>query len=92
MLTWPVKDPNEVLDYEIDWATYRLQSGETISSSTFSVVEGDVVIDSDSDLAGVTKVWLSGGTHGTACLVLNRITTSAGRTYDQSVRLRIRTK
>jgi hypothetical protein len=92
MLTWPVKDPNEVLDYEIDWATNRLQTGETISTSTFTVVEGTVVIDSDSDLDGVTKVWLSGGTEGEACVILNRIVTSAGRTYDQSAKLRIRSK
>lgn len=89
MLTWPAKDPNEVLDYDIDW-TDRLEAGETISTSTFTVVEGTVVIDSDSDTGGVTTVWLSGGTEGEVCVILNRIVTSAGRTYDQSIKLRIR--
>lgn len=91
MLTWPPKDPNEVLDYDIDW-TDRLEDGETISSSTFTVSSGDVEIDSDTDAAGVTTVWLSGGTDNTTCVILNRITTSEGRTYDQSVKLRIRSK
>jgi hypothetical protein len=48
MLKWPEHDPNEVLDYELDWADPdepRLQTGETLLTSVWSVVEGDVVID-----------------------------------------------
>jgi hypothetical protein len=89
MLTWPAKDPNEVLDYDIDWND-RLEDGETISTSTFTVASGSVEIDNDTDTAGVTTVWLSGGTEGEVCVILNRIETSAGRIYDQSVKLRIR--
>jgi hypothetical protein len=91
MISWPTKDPNEVLDYQVNW-TNRLETGETISTSTFTVAEGTVVIDSSSAASPTTTVWLSGGTEGEACTILNRITTSAGRTYDQSVRLRIRSK
>lgn len=94
MLTWPSKDPNEILDYQLNWADPddpRLETGETLLTSTFSVVSGDVVIDSSSFVGtGLTTVWLSSGTVGTACVILNRVTTSGGRTYDQSVKLRIR--
>lgn len=89
MLTWPRKDPNEVLDYDVLWGE-RLDAGETILTSLFSVVEGDVVIDSSTITGEVTTAWLSGGTADTSCVILNRITTSAGRTYDQSMRLRIK--
>lgn len=96
MLTWPPKDPNEVLDYQLDWADPddpRLETGETLSSSVWSVAEGDVSIDSDSYVGtGLSTVWLSAGTAGTKCILLNRVTTSGGRTYDQSVVLRIRDK
>lgn len=93
MQTWPPKDPNEVLDYTVDWATNRLQAGETISTSNFSIVSGDVAINSQPAPAnGICKVWLTGGTAGTVSVILNRITTSLGRTYDQSVKLRIRDK
>lgn len=92
MFAWPSKDPDEVLDYQIDWATDRLDEGETITTTLWQVESGDVVIDSDEELDGVTTVWLSGGTVDTSSIVLNRITTSAGRIYDQSCRLRIRTK
>ena len=96
MLTWPNKDPDEVLDYELDWADPdhpRLVSGETLVTSTWTVVEGDVVVDSeDFAPSGLTTIWLSAGSPGTLCVLLNRVTTSGGRTYDQSVKLRIRSK
>lgn len=96
MLTWPIKDPNEVLDYEIDWADQdspRLEAGETLATSTFTIVEGTVVIDSSVFAgSGLATVWLSGGADGEKCVILNRVTTSEGRTYDQSVTLRIRSK
>lgn len=92
---WPSKDPDEVLDYEVDWqdaTTPTLEAGETLSTSVFSVVTGTVVIDSQSNTTTVATVWLSGGTNGEDCELLNRVTTSAGRTYDQSIKLRIRSR
>lgn len=95
MLQWPEKDPNEVLDYELDWAKPddpRLLTGESLATSVWSVVEGDVMIDSSNFTAqGLSTVWLSGGSDSTKCILLNRVTTSAGRTYDKSVVLRVRT-
>lgn len=96
MDTWPNKDPNEVLDYQFDWAATAAQGGprlvtaETITASTFTRASGDVTIDSQSYSGAVTTVWLSGGTEGSVSVITNRIVTSAGRTYDQSARLRIR--
>lgn len=90
MLSWPSKDPNEVLDYQLDW-TDRLAVGETITTSTWSVVEGTVTINSSSQASGIATVWLSGGTADERCLLLDRVVTSAGRTFDQTVVLRIRT-
>lgn len=92
MNVWPSKDPNEVLDYQLDWSD-RLISGETIATSAWSLVSGDVVIagsPAPSISVGVTTVWLTGGTDGTVSVVLNRIVTSQGRTYDESTKLRIR--
>ena len=96
MLKWPEKDPNEVLDYELDWANPeepRLETGETLLTSVWSVVVGDVEIDqvaTDFTPQGLSTVWLSGGTAGVKCELLNRVTTSKGRTYDKSVLLRVR--
>lgn len=90
MSCWPNKDPNEVLDYQVDWGTNILQAGETIITSVFLVESGDVTIDSDDVVGGLTTVWLSGGTDGTRCKITNRITTSDGRVYDRTRTLRIR--
>ncbi len=98
MLILPPKDPNEILDYQIDWADAkapRLVTGELLATSTLSVVEGTIAIDqvkSGFAPSGLVTVWIESGLPGEACIILNRVTTSLGRTYDQSCKLRIRNK
>lgn len=91
MKTWAAKDPNEVVDRFISWAP-ALEEGETVLTSDFILVSGTVVIDSDTLATPVATAWLSGGTSGETCVLTNRVTTSGGRTYDQSVRIRIKDK
>lgn len=76
--------------------------GATISTiAAASVVSGDVTVDSSNKnavtIAGVSyaintvvTVWLSGGTVGTDCEVLCRITTSDSRTLDKTMIVPIR--
>jgi hypothetical protein len=91
MQSWPAKDPDEELDYQVDW-TLRLAAGETIATSTFILAEGDVVLGDTNITGAFTTVWISGGTAGGVNTITNRITTSASRTYDKSAKLRIRSK
>jgi frataxin-like iron-binding protein CyaY len=86
---WPNKDPNEVLDYAIDWSQ-RL-AGDIIDTSTFTVPSG-IVINSQSKTNTMTTVWLSGGSEGVTYDILNRIITNGGRTMDQTVELRVKSK
>ena len=79
------KDPDEVLDYTVNWAD-RLLSGETISTSTWIVASG-ITEDSDSQTSDATTIWLSGGSAGTTYDILNRIVTSDSRTYEQAFRI-----
>lgn len=88
-LEWPFKDPDEVLDYEIDYSS-RL-NGDAIISSTWIIPAG-IVMDSAFASATVSTIWLSGGTIGETYTLVNRIITSGGRTMDQSVRLKIRAR
>lgn len=111
LLSWPAKDPDEVLDYDIDW-TWRLYSeaelvqaqaqqdagqavtvvpADTISTSTFTLPPG-IVANSSTHSATATKVWISGGTDGTSYQILNRIVTAGGRTFDLTVKLKIKSK
>lgn len=92
MQSWPTKDPEEVLDYQYDWSQ-RLKDDEIIAAATCTVVVGGAVVDSTTFTPqGVVTVWVSGGTLGEVCQVLNHITTSAGREYEATARLRIRAK
>ena len=79
------KDPDEVLDYTINWAN-RLLPSETISDSTWTLDAG-ITKDSDSLSGSAATIWLSGGVAGTKYVLVNRITTSAGRKYEQPFRV-----
>ena len=105
MKSWPAKDPDEILDYEIDWGTERLEEAEEILTSLWAVDTGTVEILSasphqplivDHEETGrpnsVTRCWLSGGTLGETCVVTNTITTDAERTRELSGRLKIKAK
>lgn len=84
-MRWPNKDPDEVLDYAVDW-TARL-AGDTISTSAFTVPAG-LTMDSESATSQISTVWISGGTAGLYSIECT-ITTSGGRTMQESVRLAV---
>ena len=86
-----VKDPNAVLDWAFDWndsTSPWLATGETISSYTVTVDTG-ITKDSDSQSSGKVTVWLSGGTEGTTYDVACKIVTSASRTDERTIKIRV---
>lgn len=85
-LNVPDKDPDEVLDYRIDWSG-RLD-GDTISASTWAVPVG-ITQDSASNTTTSATIWLSGGTSGEQYTLTNRVTTTGGRTLEQKITLRV---
>lgn len=89
ILKWPDKDPDEVLDYQIDWSA-RL-GDDTISTSTWIVPSG-ITKTSDSKTDATATIWLSGGALGGAYDFTNRVVTAGGRTMDQSVRVKVKSK
>lgn len=91
MQSWPPKDPDEVLDYEIDWSN-RLTGGDTIDTSTWIVEDGTVAVDTDSKTTTATVAWLSGGANGETCILTNRVVTVGGRTMDEAVKIKIKSK
>jgi hypothetical protein len=94
---WPEpKDPDEVLDYEVDWSG-RLDDGDTLATSSWempTVPDEELVKNSSSINEDETKtlIWLSGGTLGENYELLNRVTTAGGRTMDQTMKLKVRAK
>ena len=90
MASWPDKDPNEKLDYTLDW-TQALIDSDVIQSSVWSVPEG---LNSSSESFDSTKcvVWLDGGTDGVKYTISNRITTSSGRIMERSATLKVKSR
>ena len=86
-LKLPSRDPDEVLDYVVDWSA-RL-SADTISTSSFAIDSGVAVIGVTSATTTTTTVWLSGGVAGEITQVRARIVTAGGRTMDQTLTQKI---
>ena len=83
----PLKDPSAVLDYAFDWTGW-LAAGETIVGHTITADTG-ITVDSSTELDGKVNVWLSGGTAGINYKVACLITTTAGRTDERTLWIRV---
>lgn len=89
-LTWPDKDPDEVLDYLLDWSA-RLADGETIATANWTVDSASgLTIDTSSLTDTTTTVWLSDGTPPKTAVIRCTITTNQGRTMEERVDMNIR--
>lgn len=82
-----IKDPSAVLDWMFDWSDW-LASGETITDHTITVDTG-ITNDSSTEDAGKVTVWLSGGTAGENYKVACLIVTSAGRTDERTIWIKV---
>lgn len=80
------KDPQETLDYSVDW-TNELASGETIASSNWAVSPSGPTLSGAGTSGARAFVYMAGGTAGTEYLLTNTITTSASpaRTHEKSI-------
>ena len=83
----PLKDPSAVLDYVFDWSGW-LAIGETITDYTITADTG-ITVDSPTEDDGKVTVWLSGGTAGINYKVACKITTSAGRTDERTIWIKV---
>ena len=83
----PLKDPSAVLDYAFDWTEW-LASGETITDHTITADTG-ITVDSSTESGGKVTVWLSGGTAGINYKVACKITSTAGRTDERTIWIKV---
>ena len=92
------KDPSAILDWAFDWKPLThgvsgatsdwLATGETITDYTITADAG-ITVNSSAEDAGVVTVWLSGGTAGINYKVACLITTSAGRTDERTIWIKV---
>lgn len=71
-LKFPNKDPEEILEYSLDFALW-VSVGDTIQAAGTSVIQDgtsvpgqltDIVVDSVVVAADIVVAWISGGTKG----------------------------
>lgn len=87
------KDPQAVLDYELDWGTASraedrwLRNGDTITESGWTIngPDDELVRTSSTNSDLTTTIWLSGGTPGAAYEVVNQISTAQGRIAERTL-------
>lgn len=89
-----VKDPQAKLDYSVDWTAGEggswLQTGETITASTWTVPAGITQSTPAPSFTGTkTTIWLTGGTVGVNYAVVNHITTNQGREDDRTIHIHV---
>lgn len=89
-----VKDPDEVIDYTVDWeAEGWLATSETISASSWTVTPVDasspLTVDSDNNDTTTATAFLSAGNVGQSYRVTNEITTNQSRTGHKTVVVRV---
>ena len=84
---WPAKDPNEILDYSINWV--QPLATDTILTSTWTISDPSLVQTTATNTSTLVTIWLSGGTLNQTYAVKNTIVTAGGRTFDQTVNIKI---
>jgi len=77
--------PTEELDYKV---TYTLPTGDTISTSTWTV-EGITKLSESNDTTSAT-IWVTGGTVNTRAKATNSIVTAQGRKWKTLLYFNIR--
>jgi hypothetical protein len=90
-LSWPAKDPADVLDYEFDIsAALEGNEGDGIASLSVTIspdATGDLVMNSMAADGPMAVMWFAGGQAGTTYIVRITATTQSGRTIGRAVLL-----
>lgn len=84
------KDPDALLDYEVDWTS--LLDGDTITGTPEWTIASGLTKDSQTNTTTTATVWLSGGAVDGVYLVACKITTAAGRIDECSFNVRVKNK
>ena len=91
MLSWPVKDPSDVLDYVVDVsAAVAADDGDAIIDVTVSSspnATGDLLLNSAAMDGTQVVMWFAAGISGTIYTVVVAVTLASGRVVSRSVAL-----
>ena len=85
-------DPQETVDYSINW--YNDLGDDTISTSTWTFdmnnADSALVKATPTKTDTTTTIWLSAGTSGAVYGIRNTITTAGSRTFERTAKITVR--
>lgn len=81
------KDPDSTLDFAINWSP--ILDGDTIATSSFLLPDGLTEVSSSNTTTTAT-IFVSGGSACRTYRITNRVTTAGGRTWDRTIRVRVK--
>ena len=84
-----IKQPADVLDYDIDYRDWLADRSDTLQSATVTAETG-LTVSSFVIVQGVVKVFLSGGTDGGSYKVTCTATTAGGRVKQAEIRINVK--
>ncbi len=89
-----VKDPSATVDYGIDWGAGYLSENEAINNSSWDIFpkeeDGDLMVHNVPDFSGTqTSIFIKGGIIRKIYRLTNRIITSAGRSDERTIIIKI---
>lgn len=86
-LRWPQHSPLEVLDYYVDWTNFLTTGDSLLTSVTLAPIPAGTVIGAQAIVGNnlVSQIFISGGTPGLDAKFHVQVTTSFGRTIEQTV-------
>lgn len=86
-----VKTPQAVIDYTVNWDDGYLSTGETISTSSWTVEPASTSfsISTASFTNTTATIDVTGGLHGDDFHLRNRVVTSGGRTDTRTLQIKV---
>jgi len=83
------KDPDETIDFSVDWSADLGTDTISTSSWTFDAGNKDAALTKSSPTVDaaktITTIWLAAGTEGVTYKITNQIVTTGGRTIERSI-------
>lgn len=84
-----IKQPNEILDYDVDYSDWFTNRSDTPASITVEVEPGITLVGS-SLTGSVAKVALSGGVDGNTYTITVRMTTDSGMVKEADFQVKVK--
>ena len=87
---WGKKDPDEVIDYGIEYGG-ALADGDSLASAVFTFIDQAGCTKTNEGVVGTSaKVRISAGTNGLNMKIQCRVTTTNGEVLEDLAKLKIR--